>query len=101
MRNPAEMLATEYFKTSPLKWCCIFLERRHVALFLPRLLPTKLVLQGAAKSGKTVVHIDHHTDPSRSEKPENVARAVELLSGAMAVTDRVYAYDQLKGVFHF
>src|SRR5207249_4676427 len=98
MGNPAEVFATGNFKTSLMKWCGVFLERRQVALVLLLVLAAKLVLQGAAESGKAVVHIDHRTNSSRCEQAENVARTIELLPGAMAVADCVYPDDELKGV---
>src|SRR5262245_40869993 len=98
MGNPTEMLATRQMKTSLLKWCCVFLERRQVTLFLPRFLRTNPVLQGAAKRREPVVHVDHDANSSGCEQTEDVSRAIELLSGAMAVADCVYADDEVKGV---
>src|SRR6266480_2494668 len=98
MRNPAELFAAVNFKAGLLKRCRVLLERRQVALFFSLPLTAKLVLQRAAKSGEAVVHIDHHADSSRCEQAENVARTVQLLSGAMAVSDCVYADDKLEGV---
>ena len=101
MGYPAEVFATGNFKTSLLKRCGVFLERRQVALFLLLFLAAKLVLQGAAESGKSIVHIDHHTNSPGCEQAENIARAIELLSGTMTVADCVYANDELKGVLQF
>src|SRR4030095_8766443 len=98
MGDPAEVLTTKHLKTSLLKWRCIFLERRQVTLFLPRFLRTNPVLQGAAKGGKPVIHVDHDADSSGREQTENVSRAIQLVGGAMAVADCVYADDEVKGV---
>ena len=101
MGNPAEVFATGNFKTSLLKRCGVFLERRQVALVLLLFLAVKLVLQGAAESGKAVIHIDHRTNSSWCEQAENVARAIQLLPDAVAVADCVYPDDELKGVLQF
>src|SRR6266404_8998372 len=101
MGNPAEVFATGNFKTSLLKRCGVFLERREVALALLLFLAAKLVLQGAAESRKAVIHIDHRTNSSWCEQTENVARAIELLPGAMAVADCVYSDNEVKEVLQF
>ena len=98
MRNPAEMFAAANFETSLLKRCCVLLERWQVALFFSYFPAMKFVPQLTAKSRKAIVHVNHHADSPGCKQPENVARAVELLSGAMAISDCVYADDKLEGV---
>src|SRR4029077_14092273 len=97
MRNPGEMFAAANFKASLLKRCRVLLERGQV-LFFSVPLTAKLILQRVAKSGEAVVHIDHHAESSRCEQTQNVARTVQLLSAAMAISDCVYADDELEGV---
>ena len=101
MRNPAEVFTAQNFKASLLERRGVFLERGQVAFFFTLFRVTKFVLQGASKDRKTVVHVNYHTNSFRCEQAENIARAIQLFPGAMAIADRVYADNEVKGVLQF
>ncbi len=96
MRNPAEMFTAQNFKASLLKRSSVLPERRQVAFFFTLFLITKFVLQGAAKGGKTVIHVNYYTNSSRCQQAENIARAIQLLPGTMAIANRVYADNEME-----
>ena|SRR4029077_5854374 len=98
MRNPAELFAAANLEASLLKRCCVLLERWQVALFFSYFPAMKFVPQLTAESRKAIVHVNHHADSPGCKQSENVARAVELLSGAMTVANSIYADDELEEI---
>jgi hypothetical protein len=65
MRDPAEMLLTNYFEPSLSEWARIFFKRRDVTLF--HLVPPKAVAEIAPKQWEPIVHIDNSANPARSK----------------------------------
>ena len=99
MRNPAEVVSSNYFETGFGERVGVFLQSRKITLrffFLPS---AQAVLQGAAEGRKTVVHVDHNAYASGHEQIEDVLNTIHLLPGAVTVSNGIDAEHQVKRAF--
>src|SRR6266487_367829 len=99
MRNPAEVVSSNYFETCFGERVGVFLQSRKITLRFILLPSAQAVLQCAAESRKTVVHVDDNAHAAGHEQIEDVLNTIDLLPGAMTESNGIDAENEMKRVF--
>ena len=97
MRNPAEMLFPDQFKTGGDKRGRVLFQGGNITLLF--LLPAQPIPQVASEEGKAIVHIDDHTDAPRLQQIKDIPCTVDFLTGGVAVASRIHAENEIKCSF--
>src|ERR1044071_313631 len=96
MWHPAEMLLSNQLKTRLSERQGVLLQRRNITFFF--FVKSKPVSHVTSENRKPIVHIYHHTDPARGKQTENVTGVFELFADGMAISNCVYAEDEMERI---